>query len=142
MKQHMLTHKIRDMPHHLFADSKPPPPPPPLPTPPLAPSSRPSSQPSYHHPSPIPQQQHSHPREHQQQRQSVTPVPTPMHQDLEKSRSPICPDELSLPPPLLPPSSQQSPIDISAKKEAEAKKSPGKSVFFVFFFNFCESRSD
>jgi hypothetical protein len=28
MKQHMLTHKIRDMPSHLFETSKPPPPPP------------------------------------------------------------------------------------------------------------------
>jgi hypothetical protein len=27
MKQHMLTHKIRDMPSHLFETSKPPPPP-------------------------------------------------------------------------------------------------------------------
>jgi hypothetical protein len=33
MKQHMLTHKIRDMPSHLFETSKPHPPPPPVSTP-------------------------------------------------------------------------------------------------------------
>ncbi|XP_014223525.1 homeotic protein spalt-major-like isoform X2 [Trichogramma pretiosum] len=49
MKQHMLTHKIRDMPHHLFGDSKsrdsqppqqapPPPPPPPPPSSSLLPT--------------------------------------------------------------------------------------------------------
>ncbi|KAJ8679801.1 hypothetical protein QAD02_015588 [Eretmocerus hayati] len=95
MKQHMLTHKIRDMPHHLFGDAK---------------QQQPSSQASAPQPPnslSISDHQSQHqPQHHQQQH--------------ERSRSPVSADEATAPLPPMPPSSM-----IPVSSQARTQPSPG-----------------
>ncbi|KAK0179455.1 hypothetical protein PV327_005206 [Microctonus hyperodae] len=121
----MLTHKIRDMPPHLFNDGKqqqstqqqqqqsapPQPPPPPLPPPP---QQQQQQQPLLPPPS-----------QHQQQQQQQQH----MH-DHENSQSPICPDDSSLPPPPppLPPPPPPPPMPTSPLESTmPVKRSPPES---------------
>lgn len=130
MKQHMLTHKIRDMPPHLFGDSKPP---------------------GQGTPSASQQQQQ---QQHDQQRQEQHQQRDQRSQDRENSPSPMCPDESSLPPPppppppLPPPSSPMTPStileppmpikrsptegDLPAAKRPSKYKKLIKLYFFIF----------
>ncbi|XP_058800034.1 homeotic protein spalt-major-like isoform X1 [Phymastichus coffea] len=97
MKQHMLTHKIRDMPHHLFSDSKsqpsmptqqtPIPPPPPSQQPILAPASQPMHEHQLHHErsrSPAPADESMPP-----QPQQPPPAPLPPTSMVDASMPPM-----------------------------------------------------